>query len=99
MRAHPRDLKGAWLTTGVPFKNVPEKYWHQLNDGRILCGYCPRYCTPQEGQRGLSLVLARQHVLSQYSQRLIGREGCELSGWSIAAEGTRRLYGAACAGV
>jgi len=38
---------------------VPTKYWHALDDGRIRCDLCPRYCKLHEGQRGLCFVRAR----------------------------------------
>jgi pyruvate formate lyase activating enzyme len=37
---------------------VPTKYWHRLEDGRIQCDVCPRFCKLQEGQRGLCFVRA-----------------------------------------
>ena len=39
---------------------VPTKYWHQLEDGRIQCDTCPRFCRLKEGQRGLCFVRMRQ---------------------------------------
>jgi len=50
---------------------VPTKYWHQLNDGRVQCDLCPRYCKLQEGQQGLCFVRARQQdqiVLTTYGR-------------------------------
>ncbi len=38
---------------------VPTKYWHQLEDGRVQCDLCPRYCKLHEGQRGSCFVRAR----------------------------------------
>jgi len=35
---------------------VPTKYWHRLDDGRIQCDVCPRFCKLQEGQRGMCFV-------------------------------------------
>ncbi|MGQ0695402.1 MAG: AmmeMemoRadiSam system radical SAM enzyme [Nitrospiraceae bacterium] len=55
------------MTTSVAAK----KYWHRLQDGRIQCDLCPRYCTLQEGQRGLCFVRARQQdriVLTTYGR-------------------------------
>jgi pyruvate formate lyase activating enzyme len=51
--------------------NGPTKYWHQLNDGRIQCDLCPRYCKLQEDQQGLCFVRARQQdqiVLTTYGR-------------------------------
>lgn len=71
MLAHRRDLKGAVMTTSQPSAIVPTRYWHQLKDGRIQCDLCPRYCTLQEGQRGLCFVRARQQdqiILTTYGR-------------------------------
>ena len=35
---------------------VPTKYWHRLEDGRVQCDVCPRYCKLHEGQRGFCFV-------------------------------------------
>ena len=42
-------------------EGVPGRYWHRLEDGRIQCDICPRYCKLHEGQRGLCFVRARQN--------------------------------------
>ncbi len=34
------------------------KYWHQLDDERIQCDLCPRFCRMRPGQRGLCFVRA-----------------------------------------
>jgi pyruvate formate lyase activating enzyme len=50
---------------------VPGRYWHRLEDGRVQCDLCPRYCKLHEGQRGLCFVRARQHdqmVLTTYGR-------------------------------
>ena len=50
---------------------VPTKYWHALEDGRIQCDLCPRFCKLREGQRGLCFVRARlddQVVLATYGR-------------------------------
>jgi pyruvate formate lyase activating enzyme len=39
---------------------VSTKYWHALDNGRIQCDLCPRFCRLLEGQRGLCFVRARQ---------------------------------------
>jgi pyruvate formate lyase activating enzyme len=41
-------------------EGVAARYWHRLEDGRIQCDVCPRYCRLHEGQRGLCFVRARQ---------------------------------------
>lgn len=35
---------------------IPTRYWHKLDDGRIQCDVCPRFCKLHEGQRGLCFV-------------------------------------------
>jgi len=35
---------------------VPARYWHHLEDGRIQCDLCPRFCKLHDGQRGLCFV-------------------------------------------
>jgi pyruvate formate lyase activating enzyme len=50
---------------------VPTKYWHRLEDGRIQCDVCPRFCTLREGQQGLCFVRGRegdQVVLRTYGR-------------------------------
>ena len=50
---------------------VPGRYWHALEDGRIQCDVCPRFCKLHEGQRGLCFVRARQDdqvVLTTYGR-------------------------------
>ena len=37
---------------------VPTQYWHTLEDGRVQCDLCPRYCGLHEGQRGFCFVRA-----------------------------------------
>jgi pyruvate formate lyase activating enzyme len=39
---------------------VPTKYWHTLEDGRVQCDLCPRFCKLHESQRGLCFVRARE---------------------------------------
>ena len=59
----------------MPFETfddaVPTKYWHVLDDGRVQCDMCPRYCRLHEGQRGLCFVRGRQNdaiVLTTYGR-------------------------------
>jgi pyruvate formate lyase activating enzyme len=52
-------------------EGFPGRYWHQLEDGRIQCDVCPRYCRLNEGQRGLCFVRGRQDdriVLTTYGR-------------------------------
>ena len=50
---------------------VTTRYWHRLDDGRVQCDLCPRFCKLHEGQRGLCFVRANQHnaiVLTTYGR-------------------------------
>ncbi len=50
---------------------VATKYWHALDDGRVQCDLCPRFCKLREGQRGLCFVRGRQDdriVLATYGR-------------------------------
>jgi pyruvate formate lyase activating enzyme len=52
-------------------EGVPARYWHRLDDGRIQCDLCPRYCRLHDGQRGLCFVRARRGeelVLTTYGR-------------------------------
>ncbi len=49
----------------------PGRFWHELDDGRIQCDLCPRYCRLREGQRGHCFVRANEHgamVLTTYGR-------------------------------
>jgi pyruvate formate lyase activating enzyme len=50
---------------------VPTTYWHRLDDGRVQCDVCPRFCKLHEGQRGFCFVRAcenEQIVLTTYGR-------------------------------
>jgi pyruvate formate lyase activating enzyme len=50
---------------------VPTRHWRMLEDGRVQCEMCPRYCKLKEGARGLCFVRARQNdaiVLTTYGR-------------------------------
>ncbi|HJQ78432.1 MAG TPA: AmmeMemoRadiSam system radical SAM enzyme [Lacipirellulaceae bacterium] len=50
---------------------VPTKYWHALEDGRIQCDLCPRFCKLHDAQRGFCFVRACQDgqvVLTTYGR-------------------------------
>lgn len=36
--------------------NFPGRYWHVLEDGRVQCDLCPRFCKLRQGQQGLCFV-------------------------------------------
>jgi len=53
----PYTIKGEW--------------WHRLDDGRIQCDLCPRYCKLREGQHGFCYIRQAhkgQIVLSSYGR-------------------------------
>ncbi len=55
----------------VKTEAFPTQYWHKLEDGRIQCDVCPRFCRLQEGQRGFCFVRANQNdqiVLTTYGR-------------------------------
>ena len=50
---------------------VATRYWHRLDDGRVMCDVCPRACKLHEGQQGLCFVRANQGgeiVLTSYGR-------------------------------
>ena len=50
---------------------VSTRYWHMLDDGRVQCDLCPRYCRLHAGQRGLCFV--RQNLDDQVMLTTYGR--------------------------
>jgi pyruvate formate lyase activating enzyme len=40
--------------------HVPTTYWHRLDDGRLQCDVCPRFCRLHDGQAGFCFVRARE---------------------------------------
>ena len=61
------SVTGQALETGI----LPTRYWHTLEDGRVMCDVCPRACKLHEGQRGLCFVRACQSgkiVLTTYGR-------------------------------
>jgi pyruvate formate lyase activating enzyme len=59
------------MTTFVSDDIVTTRYWHTLDDGRVQCDLCPRFCKLHEGQRGLCFVrqnLQQQIVMTSYGR-------------------------------
>ena len=56
---------------------VPGRHWHLMEDGRIQCDLCPRYCHLKDGQRGLCFVRARE------SDRMVSTTYGRSSGFCI----------------
>ncbi len=58
-------------STGHDRFTVPTQYWHLLEDGRLQCDVCPRFCKLRDGQRGVCFVRSRQGdgvVLTSYGR-------------------------------
>jgi len=50
---------------------VNTSFWHLLDDGRVQCDICPRYCKLRPGQRGLCFVRKNENdaiVLTTYGR-------------------------------
>jgi pyruvate formate lyase activating enzyme len=59
------------MSTAHDISGIPARYWHQIEDSRLQCDLCPRYCKLRDGQRGLCFVRARsgdQVVLTTYGR-------------------------------
>jgi len=74
-----RDFESGDRFTEIKMENIEEnegtivaaRYWHSLDDGRVQCDVCPRFCKLHDGQRGLCFVRARQDdrmVLTTYGR-------------------------------
>jgi pyruvate formate lyase activating enzyme len=50
---------------------VDTRYWHKLDDGRVQCDLCPRFCKLHADQRGLCFV--RQNIDDQIVLTTYGR--------------------------
>lgn len=51
--------------------HYPGRYWHKIDDGRIQCDLCPRYCKLHDEQRGACFVRMREGdgvVLTTYGR-------------------------------
>lgn len=54
-----------------PGSVVETRYWHALDNGKVQCDLCPRYCQLAPGQRGLCFVrgnLGGKVVLASYGR-------------------------------
>ena len=59
------------MSINTDIVGAPGRYWHRLEDGRLQCDLCPRYCKLREGQRGLCFVRGRGNdeiVLTTYGR-------------------------------
>jgi pyruvate formate lyase activating enzyme len=57
--------------SGLDASTVSGRYFHALDDGRLQCDLCPRFCRLRDGQRGLCFVRARRGdeiVLTTYGR-------------------------------
>lgn len=48
------------MTPPVPPSAQPARWWHALDDGRLQCDLCPRFCVLNDGKRGFCFVRQRQ---------------------------------------
>jgi hypothetical protein len=62
------------MTEPVRLEGFPGRYWHRLEDGRIQCDVCPRYCRLNEGQRGLCFVRGRGDAVEKREDRVVANE-------------------------
>ncbi len=63
--------KGPEHSDDKQVQSVDARYWHTLDDGRLQCDLCPRFCRLRDGQRGLCFVRARSGdrlVLTTYGR-------------------------------
>lgn len=59
------------MHTRIDENTVVTRYWHYLDDGRIQCDLCPRFCKLHDQQRGLCFVrqnLGQQIVMTSYGR-------------------------------
>ena len=59
------------MHTHISADTVKTRYWHELEDGRIQCDMCPRFCKLHKDQRGLCFVrqnLDQQIVMTSYGR-------------------------------
>ncbi|MCB9770554.1 MAG: AmmeMemoRadiSam system radical SAM enzyme [Candidatus Omnitrophica bacterium] len=52
-------------------QNFPGRWWHAIDEHRIQCDLCPRYCHLSEGQRGFCFV--RQNIGGEMVLTTYGR--------------------------
>ena len=59
------------MRTRLSSDTVTTNYWHVLDDGRVQCDLCPRFCKLHDEQRGLCFIRQNQHnqiVLTSYGR-------------------------------
>ena len=59
------------MSVDTDITGTPGRYWHRLEDGRLQCDLCPRYCKLRDQQRGMCFVRARadeELVLTSYGR-------------------------------
>jgi len=59
------------MTVFITHDTVKTHYWHKLDDGRVQCDLCPRFCKLHKDQRGLCFVrqsLDDQLVMTSYGR-------------------------------
>jgi len=59
------------MHTQIANNIVTTDYWHKLDDGRVQCDLCPRFCKLHDQQRGLCFIrqnLNQKIVLTSYGR-------------------------------
>ena len=59
------------MTNFITEDTVQTRYWQGLDDGRVQCDLCPRFCKLHDGQRGLCFVrqnLNHEVVMTSYGR-------------------------------
>jgi pyruvate formate lyase activating enzyme len=59
------------MDTKNTIRGKSARYWHRLDEGRLQCDLCPRFCKLHAGQRGLCFVRAHgedELVLTTYGR-------------------------------
>ena len=71
---------------------VPGRYWHKLEDGRIQCDLCPRFCKLREGQRGVLPGQGQDQPLStahRKSEATMSKDNEQEPTWQRIKDGAR----------
>ncbi len=64
-------MAGRSITMDYGIEGVPTRYWHRLDEQRVVCDLCPRQCKLKQGQRGLCFIRAnvdQQIVMTSYGR-------------------------------
>ena len=78
------QLRGSAMTE--PLNAFPGRYWHMMEDGRIQCDLCPRFCRLHDGQRAFCFVRARE------GDQIVSTTYCQSSGFCVDPIEKKPLY-------